>query len=458
MEKEETIRLQELFAAMIRAWRGIIVTMLIFALLLGGYQAYGQISRVRNPENSPEKIEERYQIALRDHEIEKNKLQKTLNEQETLLASKEEYLEKNILFQIDPYDEYVTNIIFTFSNIDESTQPFRYPNTAADYLPKKIGSQYLALWDSMDVPKDIDLTKYADVEWKYLSEVISVSSLEGELISIQALSTTASDAEELASTVYKYFMAHRDAIAAASAQHDLTLVSKVTKNVIDENLNTRKTALETEIDNLRGSVENTRRSIEALAEPAREGDYSSASILTAVLKYVLIGAVAGLFLACVVIFCRGIFSSRALSSFHLEWASGAGFLGSLRVPRGPAERLSNRIMSERWWKDAEQAAAYVVEQAKVSFPRDGKVLLLSTLSEKRAGAEMDRLSAALSGNGYAVLPVLDALHNPKAVEAMQACAAVVFVEMVGYSNIMAVKSCVAQTGEAKKSVLGFVTV
>ena len=458
MEKEETMRLQELFAAMIRAWKGIIVTMLIFAFLMGGYQAYRQISKARDPGNSPEKIEERYQSALKEYEIKKNKLQRTLSEQEASLVSKEEYLEKNLLFQIDPYDEYVTDIIFTFSNIDESAQPFRYPNTAADYLPKKIGSQYMALWDSMDVPKDIGIAKYADVEWKYLSEVISVSSLEGELLFIQALGATSSDAEELASAVYMYFTANRSAIAAGSAQHDLTLVSKVTKNVIDDALNTKKTSLELEIDDLRESVENSKKSIEALKQPAREDGYSLSAILKDVVKYAIVGAVVGIFLACVVIFFKGIFSNRALSSFHLELASGASFLGSLRVPHSRAERLSDKIMSERWWADADQAVAYIVEQAKVSFPRDGKVLLLSTLSEKRAGAGMDKLAAVLSGNGCEALPVLDALHNPKAVEAMQACAAVVFVEMVGYSNIMAVKSCVAQTGEAKKRVLGFVTV
>lgn len=44
MEKEETISLQELFAAIIQAWKGIFATMLIFALLLGGYQGYRQLS------------------------------------------------------------------------------------------------------------------------------------------------------------------------------------------------------------------------------------------------------------------------------------------------------------------------------------------------------------------------------------------------------------------------------
>ena len=206
METEETVSLKELLAVIIRGWKGVLVTMLIFALLMGGYQAYRQVSAVlRGSESSSEEIEERYQAALRDYEIAKNDLQRTLDYQEKTLALKEEYLEKSLFLQINSYDEYVTNVIFTFSNIDESTQLSRNPNTAAGYLPAKIQNQYVALWNSMDVPKDIGVAKYADVEWRYISEVISVSSLEGELISIKALSTTPSDAEELASAVYKYF-------------------------------------------------------------------------------------------------------------------------------------------------------------------------------------------------------------------------------------------------------------
>ena len=177
MEMDSTISLTDLLAVVIQKWKGICGALLAFALLLGGYQAYKQVSLANDPENSPEKIEERYQTALEDYETQKENLQKTLENQERSLESKEEYLEKSILLQIDPYDKYVANIVFTFSDIDESAQLFRYPNTAADYLPKKIRSQYIELWKSMDVPKDIGIPKYADMEWKYLSWIVSVSSL-----------------------------------------------------------------------------------------------------------------------------------------------------------------------------------------------------------------------------------------------------------------------------------------
>ena len=458
MEMDSTISLTDMLAVVIQKWKGICGALLAFALLLGGYQAYKQVSLANDPENSPEKIEERYQTALEDYETQKENLQKTLENQERSLESKEEYLEKSILLQIDPYDKYVANIVFTFSDIDESAQLFRYPNTAADYLPKKIRSQYIELWKSMDVPKDIGIPKYADMEWKYLSEIVSVSSLEGELVSIQAVGSTASDAEALAGAVYDYFEVHRDVIAAGSAQHSFALVNRTTKNVIDEDLNTKRENLENEIETLKTSIEDSEKAIEDLKEPEREEGYSTKTIIKAVAKYAVLGAAAGVFLACLFICCWWIFANRAANSFQLEQLAGAPFLGSLRIPGSPAERLAAAVMGERSWKDAGQAEAYISQQAKAGFPKDGTVMLLSTLPEKLAGAGMDGLAKALSKDGYAVTPVLDAVHNPKAVEALQACAAVVLVEMPGRSSLTAIRNSAAQVENAGKSVLGVVTI
>lgn len=458
MEMDSTISLTELLAAMIRKWKGIFTSLLIFALLLGGYQAHKQISLANNPENSPEKIEERYQAALEDYEVQKENLQKTLESQEKSLESKEEYLEKSILIQIDPYDKYVATIVFSFTDIDESAQLFRYPNTAADYLPKKIRSQYIELWNSMDIPKDIGIAKYADVEWKYLSEIVSVSSLEGELVSIQAVGSKASDAEALAGAVYDYFETHRNVIAAGSAQHSFALVNRTTKNVIDEALETKRESLETELESLKTSIEDSRKAVEDLEEPKREEGYSKTVIVKAVVKYAVLGAAAGVFLACLCICCWWIFANRAANSFQMERLVGAPFLGSLRISGNPAERLAMAVMGERSWKNKEQAEAYISQQAKAAFPRDGAVLLLSTLPEKLAGAGMDSLVKVLSKDGYTVTPVMDAVHNPTAVEALQVCAAVVFVEMPGKSSLMAICNSAAQVENAQKSFLGIVTI
>lgn len=458
MEMENTIDLVDLLAVVIRSWRQIGITMLSFALLFGGYKMYRQISLANDPANSLENIEERYEIAKEEYEIQTEYLQKTLENQEKLLGSMEEYVEKSILFQIDPYNKYTANIVFTFSDIDESAQLFRYPNTAADYLPKKIRSQYIALWNSTDVPKDIGIDKYADMEWKYFSELVSIIGLEGDLLSIQTVGTTKADAEELADAVYSYFESHQDIIAAGSAQHSLVCVNRATQTVVDEGLNTERENLKKEIEKLRTDIENSRQAIKDLKEPSREEGYSIASTVKTVVKYAALGVAAGFFLACAAVCCWWIFAGRAAHSFQLEAAAGAPFLGSLCISRTLPERLTARVLSERSWRDREQAAAYIGQQAKTCFPEEGTVLLLSTLPERKAGASMDELVRVLSKEGCQVSPVLDAIYNPQAVSAVRSCAAVVFVEMAQSSSITAIRNIADQVKNAQKSILGIVTI
>lgn len=455
---EMTTSLTELLAAMIRAWKGICATLLVFALLLGGYQAYKQISQARAPENSPEKIEERYQTALGEYETEKKNLEDTLKNQENSLESKEDYLENSILFQIDPYNEYVTEIVFTFSDIDESAQLFRYPNTAADYLPQKIRSQYLELWKSMDLSKDIGLSRYADIQSKYLSEIVSVSSLEGELVSIRAVGTTPSETEELANAVYNYFEAHRDVIAGSSAQHSFAFVNRTTKNVIDEDLSAKRENLEIEIENLEKSIETSKESIEALTEPKPDERYSATAIVKSVVKYAIFGAAIGIFLGCLFVCCYWLFAGRASNTFQMEQAANAPFLGSLNIPSTWAARLSATVMGERTWGERDQAMAYIREQIKINRPADGKILLFSTLPGKTAGIGIEELKSTLSQDGYKVSAVMDIIHNPMAVEAVHTGTAAVFVEMAGSSSIMAIRNFAAQLENKKIPVLGIISI
>lgn len=458
MELENTVSLTDLLAVMIRKWKGTGISMLVFALLLGGYQGYKQYGLANDPENSPEKIEERYQTALENYETQKEDLQKTLENQEKSLASKEEYLEKSILIKIDPYKKYVTNIVFSFSNIDDSAQLFRYPNTAADYLPKKIRVQYIELWKSMDVPKDIGLAKYKDLEWKYLSELVSLTTLDGDLLSIQAVGATESDAEELANAVYNYFDTHRDVIAASSAAHNFALLNRTTKNLIDEDLDTKQENLKKEIEDLKTTIENSKQAVEDLAEPTKEEGYSVVTIVKAVAKYVILGAAAGMFLACLAVCCWWLFTNRISSSFQLELAAGTPFLGSLSIPRSLSERLAVKVMGERSWRDPEQAASYISRQAKACFPEEGTVLLLSTIPEGKAGVQMAELVKVLTKAGCRVSAVTDALHDPQAVEAIQGCAAVVMAEVAGSSRIQAIRDTAAQVKLAKKPMLGVVLI
>ena len=142
--EEQELYLPELLALCVRKGKALLITTLVFALLLGGWQLHKQFKAANDPENSTAKIEERYQAAMLEYEKGKSELERSIEENERLLA------EKNRPVQQVRDRKYVTEIYFGFADIDEAVwKQLHYSNTSLDFVYSKIRSQYVVYWNSM---------------------------------------------------------------------------------------------------------------------------------------------------------------------------------------------------------------------------------------------------------------------------------------------------------------------
>lgn len=456
---EESITLSELLAAVIRGWKKVLAAMLVFAVLLGGFQAYRQIKASRAPENSPEEIENRYQTAVNTYNIQKENLEVSLKDKQNELGSEQEYINHSLLMKLDPYDEYVTYIHLAISDLDESAfqQVFRQQDTPIDYLISKIQSQYLVVWQILDLADALDLPGGPEAESKYLQEVVTLERTDGSMLKITGYGTSARDSEKLADAAYNCLLAQQDAVIDGSYPHRFSVVNRTTKSIVNLSLrDTQKTHLDS-VETLTTSIENLQKQLDELAAPEREAGFSTATMVKSVIKYVIAGAVGGAFLACFCIFVMAIFSSRAASSFQLERLLSVPYLGTGTVP-GRMERLADYVIGERTWKTRETAASYVVEQAKALLPAGCRVLILSTLREDQAGEDLSTLQAAIAAAGYSVHTVYDAAHNPKTAEQILQYEQILLAEAVRRSSLIDIRGVLAQVRLYKKDAAGFVMV
>lgn len=455
---EETITMTEILARIVRSWKKIGCVALVVAVLLGGFQGYRMVSQAKSPNYSPEAIEARYQTALEEYELQKKNLETNLTTQEEALAAKKEYAQDSILMAIDPYNEYVTSIVLAFTNIsgEGAVQgASQYQQTGADYLVQTIRSQYVVLWQSIDLAKDLKIEQYEQVQEKYLSEVVSVTNLDGGLLSIRAVGNTANETEQLASAVYQYFMDHQATIAQSSYAHNISVVSQSTKNLVDDSLVTKHQTLETEIQSLEDTIESLNTQLDELVEPQKEAGFSTSTIIKSVLKYTVLGAVLGIVLACFWICCLCVFGSRISSSRQAEQLYHMLFLGSLKIPHNVMERFSASLANERVWRNKDQAVAYLSQQVKAQYPQGGDILVLSTLSSKQAKG-VEALESALTSSGYTVSAVLDATHNPDSVQAIHKSNAVILAESLDATRMWEMRDLTSQVRSADKQLLGFV--
>ena len=101
----ETMNMKELFALLVRRCRAVLLTALIFAVLLGGVQAF-RTSR-SNSDESDVSAEE--QIASQYADLAALKQQLTTTKAK--VASLQEYVVQAPLMEIDPYRVYTTTML-----------------------------------------------------------------------------------------------------------------------------------------------------------------------------------------------------------------------------------------------------------------------------------------------------------------------------------------------------------
>lgn len=456
---EESVTLSELLAAVIRGWKKVIAVALVFAVLLGGFQAYRQIKASKDPENSPKEIENRYQDAMESYDIQRENLEISLQDQLNELESEQEYIDHSLLMKLDPYNEYVTYIHLAISDLDEGAfqQIFRQQDTPIDYLTSKIQSQYLVVWQILDLADSLDLPNGPKSESKYLQEVVTLERTEGSLLKITGYGTSARESERLADAAYKCLLNQQDAVTDGSYPHRFSIVNKTTKSIVDLSLRESRQSHFDSIKTLTTNIENLQKQLDELTVPEHEAGFSAVVVIKSVIKYIIAGAAGGVLLACFCIFVMAIFSSRAASSFQLERLLSIPYLGTGTVP-GMMERLANYVVGERTWKESEKAVSYVSEQVKALLPAGSQILILTTLPESRAEKSVSVLQSAIAAAGYTTHAVHDAAHNPKAAEDILQYERILLAEAVKYSSLIDIKSVLEQIRLYKKDAAGFVMV
>lgn len=457
---KDTVTLKELLAIVVRRGRFVLTLALVFAVLIGGVQTFRQVSASRQEKNSPEKIEERYQEALVDYQIEKENLEKELSNAQRKLESQQEYNEESLLMRLDPYNKYVTTINLAVTDVEEEAfrQVFQVETTPIEYLISKIQSQYLVYWDSLDLESALVNFTYAGTKDKYLREMVSLSIMDGGGLTLEAYGESEQDAKLLAQSAYTCLQEGQATISAASYKHTFTLISQVTKNQVDEELvDTQKKNLEN-VKTCEENIEQLTQQLNDLKEPTREEGYAISTMVKSIVKWTVLGITLGIVLGIVVAMVEYLFRNRVETSREMEQFLSVPLMGIVSHRKGLCNIWADKILGERIWNDEAQAGAYLEKSVQAYLPNDGVVALLSTLPLEKDDPEVQKVINVLAGHGMTVQFVGDAGCCGAAMTVVQGCTHVILAERCGTSNWVNVETLTELTKRMEKPIVGFVLI
>lgn len=419
----ETMNMKELFALLVRRCRAVLLTALIFAVLLGGVQAF-RTSR-SNSDESDVSAEEKIASQYADLAALKQQLTTT----KAKVASLQEYTTHAPLMEIDPYRVYTTTMLIGLTPAENA------PGASAsqEYSDGAVCAAWLAGTDIQKLAAD---TSFAEIGNLYLQDLFSAKPLSGGVLSLRTYGTSQERAEELADMLYQGL--HRQFSGESSSTPTVnTVLSSATLCETNTEIADKQDKIFKELTTAKESLTTLTSKVQS-QESALPHDDETPSPVKSGIKYAVLGFAVGIILACLWILVKALFSGRIETAGQLEAMSGAPYWGTLAVAKRKSDRWADSILGETLWADRKAAAAHLADRVAACDSASAGITIISSLSDQPE--ELDDFVAALRDRDYSVSVIMNVASDPAAFACLKKNGLILLAERRGMTRMERLKA------------------
>lgn len=419
----ETMNMKELFALLVRRCRAVLLTALIFAVLLGGVQAF-RTSR-SNSDESDVSAEEKIASQYADLAALKQQLTTT----KAKVASLQEYTTHAPLMEIDPYRVYTTTMLIGLTPAENA------PGASAsqEYSDGAVCAAWLAGTDIQKLAAD---TSFAEIGNLYLQDLFSAKPLSGGVLSLRTYGTSQERAEELADMLYqglhRQFSGESSSIPTVNAVLSSATLCETNTEIAD-----KQDKIFKELTTAKESLTTLTSKVQSQESALPHGDETPSPVKSGV-KYAVLGFAVGIILACLWILVKAMFSGRIETAGQLEAMGGAPYWGTLAVAKRKSDRWADAILGETLWADRNAAAAHLADRVAACDSASAGIAIISSLSDQPE--ELDDFVAALKDRDYSVSVIMNVASDPAAFACLKKDGLILLAERRGMTRMERLKA------------------
>lgn len=419
----ETMNMKELFALLVRRCRAVLLTALIFAVLLGGVQAF-RTSR-SNSDESDVSAEEKIASQYADLAALKQQLTTT----KAKVASLQEYTTHAPLMEIDPYRVYTTTMLIGLTPAENAPGG----SASQEYSDGAVCAAWLAGTDIQKLAAD---TSFAEIGNLYLQDLFSAKPLSGGVLSLRTYGTSQERAEELADMLYQGL--HRQFSGESSSTPTVNAVlSSATLCETNTEIADKQDKIFKELTTAKESLTTLTSKVQS-QELALPHDDETPSPVKSGVKYAVLGFAVGIILACLWILVKAVFSGRIETAGQLEAMGGAPYWGTLAVAKRKSDRWADAILEETLWADRQAAAAHLADRVATCDSASAGIAIISSLSDQ--AEELDDFVAALKDRDYSVSVIMNVASDPAAFACLKKNGLILLAERRGMTRMERLKA------------------
>lgn len=489
MKKEKTISVVELIKYVILKWRLLLIGMVVFAILMGGYaaaKAYMTGNDVKKQQESANY--EQYESSLTEDEIREVKdAENNYLTYENIYKDYQNYMSNSIRMQLDANSVPTKKLIYQISGHDEA---------------RNIADTYGDIFPDNDVCKRIVQETTLDVDVAYIKELIDVTNSHMDIITIdgQQISNILEENEENSNSVLMLITVISDNKANCESIGNIieTELNNTTEELqerfgnfviqkvgdyyceeINNELLSDQHERISEMNNVNAIMNNLKSSLTEpqqsylsalLASDQEVGSNSQEEIVQIQyinLKYIVVGAILGVLIVGFCLVCQFLVNRHLISNCFIEIDLKSSLLGTFTEIK-KKKKIGNRF--DRWLKS-------LFEQNNESFSEDEKLQMLAAnirvLMQKKGLKEiyitgtvktnetiefLKKLQKVLKDNEVDFLMGQSILYDAISMEKFAAADGAIFVEQRGKSLMKEMVEETECSNNYGVHILGFIVV
>lgn len=446
---EQEIDLKDLLFHILYKWRTILVAGIVLGVLLSGYK----ISRdtfAPSKEEKPKKIRE-YELDLAEYNLNKNTYEQNIQDYEALLQHQEEYLEKSVLMQINPYEKPMASATF-FVEMDEEEWQKLPENINYDVTDSVINAYCSGLRNGMDWKS---MEEMFGAEELYLKELVSIrEDYNGNAFTISVTHENMDLAQQMLEEVISQMEDKYQNIEDCVGKHALSVISQSINYVTDSNLANSQRENVNIMNEYQANIIDLQKSIVQLEEKE-----PSKPFVVGFIKYPLVGLIGGVALMAVWYGFLYLLDGRMHGERDLKERYGYPLLGAFALPvrKGWLSKVDG--MLEHMAGAVQRMPEELVYQRIATNVRNlagsaETVLVTGTVDKAMLQKTAESLSSQIPNVKF------EAFSNPNTdndtLRVLTETDAVILVEERGKSKIAEIQRIQEQISVLKKNVVGYI--
>lgn len=439
VQDSRIVSVTELLLELFKRIKLIMLAAVVFAVALGGYK---YIKDKKSADISPAEVSiEEAGKSLTEEELEQVRLTEYT---QTSLEKKQEYAEKSVLMQLDPYNVSTASIQFLIgTDNNEQLADLKY----AYYMYVNDGQLLEDLEDSG-----------VKEETQYLNEIISYedasanngSNTTGNMVTTNTGSTFGvkvkyidrESCEKLADNIISCISDYAKTLSGKMYTHTVTMVNCSYSNMVDSSVAQKQSDCMTAITTLKDQTKQLTEQLNATQKLMLEkenqessSDEDKAAVVTKVSiskKYIGLGGAIGIVLAVLYIIIAYLLRGTINSSNDIKYLYNSRVLAEIPVSGKNAlyRKVRKKLLKDSASNDRESALKLLVSNVKYECEKNGihEMIMAYACEDKYMQTWVGEAEQQLQEAGIKLCKVSGGLEQAQAVEEMSRLKNIVLVE------------------------------